>query len=98
MANFKGMDFKSSGVSQAKKQSGLNEYANSLFDPSLTWKDVKWLRGVTKLPIVLKGILTGEKPYIISPFSRANLLYKNIFNMTQNVLKIYFRYINVLVK
>ena len=59
MANFEKLDFKGSGVNTAKKQSGLNEYASSLFDPSLTWEDVKWLRNVTKLPIVIKGVLTG---------------------------------------
>ena len=59
MANFEKLDFKGSGVNTAKKQSGLNEYANSLFDPSLTWNDVKWLRNNTKLPIVIKGVLTG---------------------------------------
>ena len=59
MENFEKLDFKGSGVNTAKKQSGLNEYANSLFDPSLTWKDVKWLRNNTKLPIVIKGVLTG---------------------------------------
>lgn len=40
--------------------SGLNEYASSLFDPSLTWKDVLWLKSITKLPILVKGILTSE--------------------------------------
>ena len=29
-------------------------------DPSLTWKDVDWLRSLTKMRLVLKGILTGE--------------------------------------
>jgi (S)-2-hydroxy-acid oxidase len=40
--------------------SGLNEYATSLFDPSLTWKDVQWLKSITRLPIIVKGILTAE--------------------------------------
>lgn len=40
--------------------SGLNEYATSLFDASLTWKDVKWLKTITSLPIVVKGVLTSE--------------------------------------
>jgi len=60
MANFEALDFKGSGVSQSKIESGLNEYANSLFDPSLTWKDVDWLKSVTRLPIILKGILSGK--------------------------------------
>ena len=60
MANFEKLDFKGSGVNTARKKSGLNEYASSQFDPSLTWNDVKWLRQNTKLPIVIKGILTGK--------------------------------------
>jgi 4-hydroxymandelate oxidase len=32
----------------------------SLNDPSLTWADLEWLRGMTSLPIVVKGILTAE--------------------------------------
>ena len=59
MANFEKLDFTGFGVNKAKDQSGLNEYASSLFDPSLTWADVEWLKSITKLPIVLKGILSG---------------------------------------
>jgi len=29
-------------------------------DPSLTWKDVDWLRSLTKMRLVIKGILTAE--------------------------------------
>ncbi|XP_068602274.1 2-Hydroxyacid oxidase 2-like [Brachionichthys hirsutus] len=29
-------------------------------DPSVTWKDVHWLQSITRLPIILKGILTKE--------------------------------------
>ncbi len=37
--------------------SELSPYIASLFDAALTWKDVEWLAGVTKLPILVKGIL-----------------------------------------
>ncbi|XP_064478495.1 2-Hydroxyacid oxidase 1-like [Ornithodoros turicata] len=60
LANFVGDDTKSSGVCKAQSGSGLNEYASGLFDPSLTWEDVRWLRSFTSLPIVIKGILTAE--------------------------------------
>jgi isopentenyl diphosphate isomerase/L-lactate dehydrogenase-like FMN-dependent dehydrogenase len=30
------------------------------YTPSLTWDWIKWVRPTTKLPIVIKGILTGE--------------------------------------
>ena len=31
-----------------------------LFESGLTWEDIDWLRGITELPIILKGILTAE--------------------------------------
>jgi 4-hydroxymandelate oxidase len=40
--------------------SGINPYIASLFDPSLTWKDVEWLCGLTKLPVLVKGILRAD--------------------------------------
>ena len=32
----------------------------SMVDNSLTWRDLEWLRSVTSLPILVKGILTAE--------------------------------------
>ncbi|MFE1321023.1 alpha-hydroxy acid oxidase [Kitasatospora phosalacinea] len=40
--------------------SGLADHAREQFDPTLTWADLAWLRERTRLPIVLKGILTAE--------------------------------------
>ena len=33
---------------------------NSMVDNSLTWRDLEWLRSVTSLPILVKGLLTAE--------------------------------------
>lgn len=33
--------------------------ANTL-DPSISWKDVSWLQSITRLPVIIKGILTKE--------------------------------------
>jgi isopentenyl diphosphate isomerase/L-lactate dehydrogenase-like FMN-dependent dehydrogenase len=33
---------------------------NFLVDNSLTWRDLEWLRSITKLPLLVKGILTAE--------------------------------------
>jgi len=38
----------------------LAQYVNDQFDPSLSWRDVEWLRSVWHGPIVLKGIQTVE--------------------------------------
>ncbi|XP_050939803.1 peroxisomal (S)-2-hydroxyacid oxidase GLO4-like isoform X2 [Cucumis melo] len=38
----------------------LESFVNEAFDPSLCWKDVAWLKSITSLPILIKGILTHE--------------------------------------
>ncbi|GAY67314.1 hypothetical protein CUMW_255510 [Citrus unshiu] len=40
--------------------SNLEAYAKETMDPSLSWKDIEWLRSITNLPILIKGILTRE--------------------------------------
>jgi 4-hydroxymandelate oxidase len=34
--------------------------ATEIWDPSLTWNDLAWLRGATALPVLLKGVLRGD--------------------------------------
>jgi 4-hydroxymandelate oxidase len=41
-------------------QSSFSAYVHDLFDATLTWSAVDWLRAQTRLPILVKGILTGE--------------------------------------
>ena len=40
--------------------SELAAYGSSMFDPSLSWKDIAWLRSVTRLSLIVKGVLTAE--------------------------------------
>ena len=47
-----------------KSGSGINDYVTSLFDQTLTWKDITWLKTLTHLPIVVKGILHPEDALI----------------------------------
>jgi L-lactate dehydrogenase (cytochrome) len=45
------------------KASGLNDYMGWLgtnFDPSITWKDLDWIRAGWKGPLIIKGILDPE--------------------------------------
>lgn len=35
----------STKINTASEGSGLNEYVQNLFDKSLTWDDIKWLKG-----------------------------------------------------
>ena len=57
------------GVAQTSKLSpgiSVSSDVNARLDPSLNWSDVEWLKSITTLPVVVKGILTGlvilEKP------------------------------------
>ena len=40
--------------------SGVAAYTTRLLDPSLTWKDVEWLKSVTRLPLLVKGVIRGD--------------------------------------
>ncbi len=45
------------------KSSGLNDFFGWLgknFDPSVTWRDLEWIRSEWKGPLVIKGVLDAE--------------------------------------
>lgn len=41
-------------------ESAIARHSKEQFDPSITWADLEWLREQTALPLVLKGVLSGE--------------------------------------
>lgn len=47
-------------IPAAEHGSGLHTRVAALVDDALTWDDVAWLKSITTLPVVLKGILTAE--------------------------------------
>jgi 4-hydroxymandelate oxidase len=47
-------------VPQRAMDSGLAAYFADLLDPSLTWSAVDWLRSITSLPVVVKGIVRAD--------------------------------------
>lgn len=48
------------GVKASQGESGLAEFVRQNIDASLQWSDVQWLRKLTKLPVLLKGVMTKE--------------------------------------
>lgn len=48
------------GTKDGGKDSGLASYVASLIDRTLNWDDIRWLRSISKLPIVVKGVMSGE--------------------------------------
>jgi 4-hydroxymandelate oxidase len=55
MRNFEGVPFDAAEMGES-----FHEYAVRQFDCSLTWDAIEWLRGETRLPILLKGIIAAE--------------------------------------
>jgi 4-hydroxymandelate oxidase len=47
-------------IPDAAQGSAIAAYAASLMDPSLTWDVIPWLRSITSMPVVVKGILAAE--------------------------------------
>jgi 4-hydroxymandelate oxidase len=40
--------------------SSFLEYVHNLLDPTLTWESIGWLKSITRLPILIKGVLGGD--------------------------------------
>jgi len=40
--------------------SGLASYFASLIENALTWKDLRWLKSITKLPLFVKGVVRAD--------------------------------------
>lgn len=47
------------GASTSDAEVGSSSIA-LLVDPCLTWRDLEWLRSVSRLPLLVKGVLTAE--------------------------------------
>ncbi|MBL4689417.1 MAG: alpha-hydroxy-acid oxidizing protein [Nannocystaceae bacterium] len=47
-------------VGETPQESGLAAYFASLIDPSLNWSDIAWLRSLSSLPLLIKGIVRAD--------------------------------------
>ena len=52
-------------------------YVRNLFDPSLTWDVIGWLRSITSLPILVKGILTPEDASLALQAGASGIIVSN---------------------
>ncbi|XP_053315118.1 2-Hydroxyacid oxidase 1 [Spea bombifrons] len=60
MKNFDSEDLAFSSKKAYGDNSGLAVYVAQAIDASIKWDDIEWLKGITSLPIVVKGILRAE--------------------------------------
>ncbi|KAK9512937.1 hypothetical protein O3M35_001242 [Rhynocoris fuscipes] len=73
LANFSGKE------SEMKADSGsaLFHYTKTQFDSTVSWDDIKWLRQITDLPIVLKGIQCAEDALIAASIGVQAIMVSN---------------------
>ncbi|KAH1210838.1 (S)-2-hydroxy-acid oxidase GLO1 [Glycine max] len=74
LKNFEGLDL---GKMDKADDSGLASYVSGQIDRTLSWKDVKWLQTITKLPILVKGVLTAEDTRIAIQSGAAGIIVSN---------------------
>ncbi|MBK8981529.1 MAG: alpha-hydroxy-acid oxidizing protein [Ignavibacteria bacterium] len=60
-----------------KNDSGLASYVKENLDASLNWKDISWIRSVTKLPLILKGIACREDAILAAEHNVEGIVVSN---------------------
>lgn len=59
------------------RMAGENVAFGSLLDDAPTWEDVEWLLSITKLPVLLKGILSAEDAEMAIQHGFAGIIVSN---------------------
>ena len=62
---------------QMDQGSGLGAYVQSLFDPSLSWRDVEWLAGISDLPVMIKGVVHPDDAVSAADHGAAAVVVSN---------------------
>ena len=57
--------------------SSFMQYVHELIDPSLTWEAVAWLRSITALPVVVKGVLAPDDADLAIQHGAAAIVVSN---------------------
>jgi L-lactate dehydrogenase (cytochrome) len=55
----------------------LSDFVNSQFDPSLSWRDLDWVRGISDLPVLIKGVGAVEDARIAASEGLPGLVLSN---------------------
>lgn len=57
--------------------SGLEALIGREFDPSLGWEALEWIRSITRLPVVVKGVVDGEDAARAADHGAAAIIVSN---------------------
>lgn len=77
LKNFEDLSHVQEDDEGADRSQGAARAISSFIDTSLSWKDIKWFRSVTKMPIVLKGIQTIEDALIAAEHGVDGIVLSN---------------------
>ncbi len=75
LANFEGE--RAQQLGEQPGTSSLATYAAHQLDGSLTWEAIDWLASITSLPVLVKGILTGEDAALAVAHGVAGIIVSN---------------------
>lgn len=67
-------EMEDSGVA---RDQGAARYISTFIDPSLSWSDVDWLKSITKMPILLKGVQTADDAVIAARHGLQGIVLSN---------------------
>jgi 4-hydroxymandelate oxidase len=61
----------------AAGRSAVQQHSREQYDQAITWADLPWLRARTRLPLLLKGVLTGEDAKLAAGHGVDGLIVSN---------------------
>ncbi|XP_076338973.1 uncharacterized protein LOC143240435 [Tachypleus tridentatus] len=76
IGNFEGIDLEEAGLNCPKEEIHKT-HLGSFYDTSLTWDAISWIRTLTSLPVVVKGILTGEDAEMAIKYGASAIMVSN---------------------
>ncbi len=59
------------------QQEDFHDALGLIVDPTLTWRDLEWLRDACPLPLVVKGVLTAEDALLAAEHGAAAVIVSN---------------------
>lgn len=62
---------------ESEHGSGLQTFVQGLRDGSLSWKDIDWLASITKMPILIKGLVRGDDASIAMEHGARGVIVSN---------------------
>ncbi|MDF1827142.1 MAG: alpha-hydroxy acid oxidase [Legionellaceae bacterium] len=57
--------------------SSIKNHADALFDATLTWDDIGWIKSLTTLPIIIKGIMRADDAMLALKHGASGIIISN---------------------